>query len=95
MSIPLASGYQKKQEGEWPPVSAYDWEAETWDCSSCNSLLLAIVCTDAYASRDTDFACCPTCGNRSKRIYSSHWPEVRCLIQGSDRLTEAEADALV
>jgi transcription elongation factor Elf1 len=95
MGIPVASGYEKKEQGEWPPISAYDWEAESWDCPSCNSLLLAIVCIDAYGTRDTDFAYCPICGDRSKRIYSSHWPEVRCLIKGSDRLTESEADALV
>ena len=95
MGIPIASGFEKHQEDVWPPIAAFDWEAESWDCPSCNSLLLAIVCIDSYATKDTDSVTCPICGDKSKRIYSSHWPQVECLIPGAYRLTEAEADELV
>jgi DNA-directed RNA polymerase subunit RPC12/RpoP len=62
------------------------FEAQVWDCSSCNSVLLAVYADRlGSSSSDTDYVKCPMCGDKSHRIYSATFPEVKVLVNGEKR----------
>ena len=94
--IHLASGYEKVDEEQGDigcEVEGFDFDAHVWDCPACGSLLLAMVPDSAMRTRDRDPVRCPVCGDASAYICASHFPDVRCLIDGMDRMTDFEGGA--
>lgn len=62
------------------------FEAQVWDCPTCNSVLLAIYADRLGSSTsDTDSIECPTCGDKSQRIYSATFPQINVLVNGEER----------
>jgi len=62
------------------------FESQVWDCSSCNSVLIAVYADRLGSSTsDTDYVECPVCGDKSHRIYSATFPEVNVLVKGEKR----------
>lgn len=96
--VDIAEGYEKLAEDECPNgngLHAWDFEAHTWDCPACGSLLLAINHLDHYGTKDTDPVKCPVCGDHSAYIYGSHGSSVECLIHGSSRISDQEGRKIV
>lgn len=96
--IDIAEGYEKLREDDCPNgigLHAWDFEAHTWDCPACGSLLLAINHLDHYGTKDTDPVKCPVCGDHSAYIYGSHGSSVECLIHGSSRISDQEGKKIV
>ena len=84
----LGTAYVRHENG----ADFQTWAAETWDCPSCNSRLLAVYIERmGHSCSDTDPVECPHCGDKSHRIYAATFPSITVMAAGNERLTEKEA----
>lgn len=63
-------------------------QGHVWECPACASLIFACNFDYDCETHDTDVVACPVCGDKSKRVNSSHWPShVMCVVDGQERMT--------